>query len=80
MCVPNFGSVGPTVQPAERKQTHRRTDRGTDRQRDDRHTHTDATENITFSANAGGKNGSAIKICRKWQGKSQPGFHFSDLH
>ncbi len=39
MRAPNFRSVGPTVQPAERKQTH---------------TQTDATENITSSANAGG--------------------------
>ncbi len=39
--VPNFRSVGPTVRPAERKQTHGRTD---------------ATKNITSSANAGGKN------------------------
>ncbi len=43
MRAPNFRSIGPTVQPAERKQTHR-------------HTQTDATENITSSANAGGKN------------------------
>ncbi len=40
MCAPNFRSVGPTVQPEDCKQTHRQMD---------------ATENITSSANAGGK-------------------------
>ncbi len=43
--VPNIRSVGQKVQPAERKETHKNTDR-----------YTDATENITFSANAGAKN------------------------
>ncbi len=43
-------SVGPTVQPAEHKQTH---------------TQTDATENITSSANAGDKNQNWPKICRQ---------------
>ncbi len=46
MRAPKFRSVGPTVQPAERKQTHTQTDRHT-------HTQMDATENITPSANAG---------------------------
>ncbi len=41
MCVLNFRSLGPTVQPAECK--HNR--------------HTDPTENITSSTNTGGKNG-----------------------
>ena len=49
----NFRSVGPTVQPAERKQTDRRTD-----------PHTDATEYITSSANAGGKNLNTKKVVR----------------
>ncbi len=40
MWAPNFRSVGITVQPVERKQTD---------------TQTDATENITSSANAGDK-------------------------
>ena len=39
--LPNFRSIGPTDQPAERTQTHT-------------HHETDATENITSSANAGG--------------------------
>ena len=41
MCAPNFRSIGPTVQSAERIQTH---------------TQTVATKNITSSANTGGKN------------------------
>ena len=48
MRAPNFRSVGPTVQPC-RAQT-------------DTHTHTDATENITSSANAGGKKGMAANM------------------
>ncbi len=47
MCVLNFRSVGPTVQPAERKQTD---------------TQTDATENITSSTIAEGNYESLRKI------------------
>ncbi len=43
MSVLNFKTVGPAVQPAECKQMDTQVD-----------THTDATENITSSANAGG--------------------------
>ena len=46
----NFRSVGPTLQPAERKQTHRHT-----------HRQMDATENITSSTNAGGKKEKEIR-------------------
>ena len=41
MCVPNFRSIGITVEHAEWKQTH---------------TQTEAAENITSSVNTGGKN------------------------
>ncbi len=51
MCAPNFRSVAPTVQPVECKQTH---------------TQTDANENITISANAGGKKEKTMWVLKSW--------------
>ena len=58
MCVPNFRSVGPMVWPWERRQKDGQT-----------HTQTHGTDNITSSANVGGKNVILCSSIVQWNGE-----------